>query len=969
MVRKILFSAVLIASFTVLGASAQTGSVTGEVMDSEADEGLPGANVLVVETSQGAVTDEKGSYEIAGVEPGSYTLRTSFTGYEPDEVQITVQSGQETVVNFELQPDIAQLEEVVATGIASETAKSQAEVSVSRINASELSQKNNNLNISDLISGKSPGVNVGSSAGSVGSGLRFKIRSGGGLKGSGQPAIYLDGTRLDNSEVEGTGSGGQGFGALSDLNPSEIENIDILKGPAAAALYGVEGSNGVVLIETKGGTEGETQVQYSSTIGQNEAHTEYSTDNYFTAEAANGELVTGPIFENQVSVSGGNQTLGYYTSVTRRDEEGIVIDDGLERTSFRANIDATPTESLSLSLNTSYTLNNQKRQVLDNGFGPLNNTIFISNEEIWSKTGSREAVYARDDILEKNRFVGSIDLTWSLIGDLQVQATAGIDRSNMENNEIEPVGFSYGGQTEGAKEKFMRENRAHNFDANIRYPYEVVDGLNATTIVGAQLVNEKWSSLFVDKQTFPAEPIMDFGSGEDFLGSSEQQVHQRSAGIFASQEFNYQDTYFATVALRRDYSSAVGEEAPSIFYPKGSAAVRLDQFDATPDIFSFLKVRGAYGESGKLPETLDAVNRLYGANNTGYGAGAVISRIGNNEIEPERVREFEVGFNSELLNRYTVDFTAYWTRARESIVGFDQAPSTGLTASAVPFNVGAVNGSGIETSVGADIIRTDQHLVTSTVNWTYTTNEVQSLGRAQPLFDWNNVIKEGLPRAAFYPIQNNGAVLNDDGTYKEADINANERDFVGTPYANHEGSFELEVTLFEDFDIYALTEWALDTYTHNATNQIAERYGNLPKRIKKAAQLPNVDRFKDLQEEKFPNVEELEPGTDEHREVANEYAMLNPRSGKGYIEQSDWIALSQVSIGYDATDLLRQFRPAEVVESITFRVAANDALFTSKYSDPDPRLHWQGSRTIGRGRDFTSLQQPRTWTFKVNVQF
>jgi TonB-dependent SusC/RagA subfamily outer membrane receptor len=968
MVRKILFSAVLIASFTVLGVSAQTGSVTGEVMDSEADEGLPGANVLVVETSQGVAANENGMYEIAGVEPGSYTLRASFTGYKTDEVQVTVQPGQETVANFELRPDVAELEEVVATGIASETAKSQAEVSVSRIDASELSQKNSNLNVADLISGKSPGVRVGSSAGSVGSGMRFKIRSGGGLKGSGQPAIYLDGTRLDNSEVEGTGAGGQGFGALSDLNPGEIENIDILKGPAAAALYGVEGSNGVVLIETKGGTDGETQVQYSSTIGQNEPHTEYSTEDYFTAEAANGELVSKPLYENQVSISGGNQSLGYYATVTHRNEKGIVLDDEIERTSFRANFDATPTENLSLSVNTSYTLNKQKRQVLDNGFGPLNNTIFISNEEIWSKTGSREAVYARNDVLNKNRFVGSVDLTWNPIGDLQVQANAGIDRSNMENNNVEPVGFSYGGQTEGQKEKFMRENRNYNFDANVRYPYEIVDGLSVNTIVGVQLVNEKWRSLFVEKQTFPAEPIMDFGSGEDFLGSSEEQVHERSAGIFASQEFNYQDTYFATMALRRDYSSAVGSEAPSIFYPKGSAAVRLDQFDATPDLFSFLKVRGAYGESGKLPQTLDAVDRLYGANNTGYGAGAVITRIGNNEIKPERVREFEVGFNSELLNRYTVDFTAYWTRARESIVGFDQAPSTGLTASAIPFNVGAVNGSGIEGSVGADIIRTEQHLVTSTVNWTYTTNEVQSLGRAQPIFDWNNVIKEGLPRAAFFPIQNNGALFNDDGTYAGADIDANKREFVGTPYPNHQGSFELEVTLFEDFDIYALTEWALDTYTHNATNQIAERYGNLPKRIKKAAKLPNVDRFKDLQEEKFPNVEELEPGTAEHRKVANEYAMFNPRSGKGYVEQSDWIALSQVSVGYDATDLIRQFTPPQIFESITFRVAANDAIFASMYSDPDPRLHWQGSRTVGRGRDFTSLQQPRTWTFKVNVQ-
>jgi len=969
MLRKTLLFSILFMSFAVFQATAQTGTITGEVTDTRSGEPLPGANVAVLETQTGVAADSDGNYRIEAVEPGTYTLEASFVGYDPVRKEIEVPSGQEVAVDFELESQVAQMDEVVKIGIASERSMSRSEVSVSRIDAASLGLKNNNSNIADLIGGKSPGVSVESSAGSVGSGIRFRIRSGGGLKGDGQPAIYVDGTRIDQSEVEGTGAGGQGFGALSDLNPSEIEDINILKGPAAAAMYGVEGSSGVVLITTKGGSEDGLDVEFSSTVGQNEPHSSYSTNSYFTAEAANGELISGPLLQNQLSVSGNASGVLYYTSVTNRNENGIVQGDDLDRTSLRLNLDATPGEDFTIGVNTSYIINNQQRQELDNAFGPLNNTLFVSNEEVWSKTGSREAVYARSDVMEKNRFLGSANLVWSPIQDFQLQATAGLDRSNMTNNKVQPVGFSFGGDLDGQIERFSREDRQYNVNGNAKYSYNILSDLEATTTAGFQILDEWHNSLLLEKQTFPAEPIMDFGSGEDFLGSTEIQVNERAAGIFATQEFNYNDTYFTTLALRRDYASAVGTEAPNIFYPKASAAVRLDRFDLLPDAINFLKIRAAYGESGRLPGTLDAADLLYGANNTGYGAGAVVTRIGNPKVQPERVKEFETGFNAELLEKYSFDFTAYWTRARESIVGLQNSPSSGLTASSVPFNIGAIDGFGIENSVGVDVFQTSTSRLTTTLNWSYTTNEVKDLGRAQPIFEWDNVIKEGLPRAAFYSFQNNGALFNEDGTYAGADISTGEREFVGSPYANHHGSFEVQFTFLEDFDVYALSEWTIDKHTHNATNQIAERYGNLPKRIKLAAQLPNVDRFKDLQSEKFPNVEELEPGTDEHKRVANDYALLNPTSSKGYVEDSDYFTLSQVSIGYDATDLLRKFGAPSTLSSITIRVAANNLLFTTEYSDPDPRVHWQGARSIARGRDFTSLQQPRTWTLKLNLSF
>src|SRR5699024_9928385 len=127
-------------------------------------------------------------------------------------------------------------------------------------------------------------------SGSVGSGIRFNMRSGGGLKGTGQPLIFVDGVRIDNSEVEGLGAGGQGFGTLADIDPEMIKSVDILKGAAASALYGTSGSNGVVLITTKSGSsiqDDPLQIDFKSTIGFNEQKTPYSNREFLTADAAN----------------------------------------------------------------------------------------------------------------------------------------------------------------------------------------------------------------------------------------------------------------------------------------------------------------------------------------------------------------------------------------------------------------------------------------------------------------------------------------------------------------------------------------------------------------------------------------------------------------------------------------------------------------------------------------------------------
>ena len=234
----------------------QPTTVRGKVTDGKTGDGLPGANVYIRALGLGVSADATGAYSFTVPEEKAKgeraVLAAKVVGYKEKSERITLKPGVVTV-DFALEEDIFQTEEVVVTGIASKTSRSVAEVAVARIPVADLTSKVNYQGLGQMFTGKVSGVNVTIPSGNVGAGWRFFVRGGGGLNGDEQPVIYIDGVRVDNSEFALTSVGGQTVSNLSNLNPNDIDNVEILKGPAAAAMYGTGGSNGVVLITTKSG--------------------------------------------------------------------------------------------------------------------------------------------------------------------------------------------------------------------------------------------------------------------------------------------------------------------------------------------------------------------------------------------------------------------------------------------------------------------------------------------------------------------------------------------------------------------------------------------------------------------------------------------------------------------------------------------------------------------------------------------
>ncbi len=599
----------LLALFGAGPALAQTGTIAGQIIDTANGATLPTATVVIVgQAGVGAATDLDGNYSF-DVPAGTYTVTASFIGYVPQTTQsVVVRAGQTTTLNFGLQADLTGLEEVVVTGALSERSLSRSEVAVSRINAADLTDIQQYSDVNQLLNGKVAGVSVQPSSGNVGGGIRFNVRGGGGLNGDGQPLIYIDGIRVDNAQYDGLGAGGQGIGALSGLAPDDIATIDVLKGPAAAALYGTDASNGVVIITTKRGQLGgggnsplPFQINYSGTTGVNQQQFDYDPlTGGETFEDANAIFQDGGIMQHTIGVSGGSSAVRYFTQFDYRDEDGILPTNFQNRRNIRANFEAFPLSNLQLSATSSYNYNSVGQPQNDNNIlGYLGNTLLFPTS--YQFTDSAAVNNIRSEYLT-NQFLGSFEARYTPIPNLTLRAQAGLDASDTRGDQTFPSNFVYSGRTNGERQVYTRANDQISFLVNGRYQYRPTADLNAATSVGVQGFDRRLRTFTFGIQDFATNLIEDAGAGAEYQFSGEFFNNLRQIGIIAEQSVDFKDTYFATVGFRNDYASTIGQNAPSVVYPLARAAVRLDRFDAVPSLFSILKLRAAYGASGQLPE-------------------------------------------------------------------------------------------------------------------------------------------------------------------------------------------------------------------------------------------------------------------------------------------------------------------------------------------------------------------------------
>ena len=936
---------------------AQQMTISGSVIDAETAEPLVYANVTVKGEAVGAATDANGEFSFQYNLVDEITLVVAYMGYKTQEV--TLQPGDQTEdLLFELKPDVFQGETVVVTGVASKRSRSRSEVAVARVNAEELSEVQSYKDVSTMLGGKVAGVQVRKASGNVGGGIRFDMRANPGLNGSGQPLIVVDGVIMSSGAVTGWDVGGQDNSMLADLNPDDIANIEVLKGPAATASYGTNGSNGVVLITTKrgkgaGGGVKPFSINYKTVFGYNTQSYKYSADEFASYKDCNAIFQDGPIQQHVLSASGGSGNIRYYVGLDKRNEEGILPTNHFDRTAIRANIDVFPSEKITLQASASYAMSETQRPNNDNNiYGFLGNTMLLPVSYLYTDSA---AVHNLETIMNRNRFIGSLQFNYSPIKNLNFNATIGMDDNDLRDDKLYPYGYYYSfpGDT-GQRLLWTRTSNQINGNYSVSYTYYPLKELEINSSVGGTFVETTIRDFNIQKKDFETGLITNIGAAGTFVGGDEGKTHTRQASILTTHQFSYLDQYFATVVLRNEYASSIGAEAPQIFYPSATFAVRLDKYDFFPKFFDMMKLRAGYGESGQLPGTRDAIPLLWQAERSGIGTGAVLSFIGNTEIEPERIKEIEVGFDTEFMDDYAMEFSYFMQRAENSIIGMNLAPSTGKIASAVPYNVGEAKGWGWEVLLRGRPISTRNFMMDFTVTHSFQDNEVLDIGDAQPMYSGFdvNVYKPGLPKYAYYVYKVHGALFDADGAYAGLDVDGpgDEKTYAGTPIPTHTGSFTMDMRILRNFNIRVLCDWNLGQSMYNMTSLFQALTGNNAKRNELAEKL-----------------DELTPGTEEYTETAHAYAKTSGSYDWNYIEESDYFKLREISLSYDLSNFIPKILGTDMVSNLVLGVSGTNLWTTTKYSGADPEVNFSGSRGLDRSNDFLTLQHPTTYNVWLRI--
>ena len=960
--------AIFIALFATNVYAAERSSVSGFITDETTSDKLMGAtvellapNARVAQRGYGAPSNKEGFFLIPSVKPGKYVLRVTYIGYKTWTKDVTVDEGKEEKVSIRLIPDPILADAVVVTGIASRNTKSVSDVAVSRIDASNINQRNNYQDFSQMLTGKVAGVQVQTTSGNVGGGITFMVRGGGGLNGNGQPLVFVDGTRISIAQI-GTNINGQQATALMDINPDDIANVEILKGPVAAAMYGTSGSNGVVLITTKRGNKGYDffDVNYKVDAGWNEQSVKYSKDKIVSADVANSIFQKGGVLEHNISFTGKKGLFSYYGGYSTRAEDGIVLNNTFNRESVKATFEANPNEEISLRATGNYVWSENFRPINDNNImGWMGNTILGAAP--WGFTDSNAITLLKNQIFSK-RFIGSFEGRYmpNWLPGFYLKGLIGYDGNDYTNYEWYPPGYDYPGIPGiGAKEVFQNGVQRVNIDLSAEYQYNITEELSASTIVGTQLFKTKGRSFDIIMQKFVSPMLQNLGSALDYNAADDSYSEYREAGVFLQQDLRFSDMWFLTLALRNEYASVIGVEAPNIFYPRVSGSVRLDKFGFLPEEINLFKFRAGYGQSGQLPGVLAAQALRWGQNQTSAGTGVVVSSIGNPLIVPERIQEIETGIDIEFINKYGMELTGYYNFANKSIINFPNAPSTGLTATSVPQNVGRIDSWGVEMMLYAAPIQTRDYSLDLNFIFNWSDSKIKDLGGSQPIIGGFNEIGhyEGYTRSAFFDQVVLGAKYDANGKYIGYNLSPEKR-FIGYSIPKYNMSFSTSFRFLKNFTLSVMLESSLGHMVSNQTRSFQIQFGN------------DVE-YNELRKKLFGAKDSpaLSPSDPEYKIAAERYAKLNPQVKSNFIEEANWLRLREVSLRVNLTDYINDiFGEQTLVKSLNFVASGRNLALWSNYGGIDPQVNFSGAAlNVTRGIDFLTLQNPRTFNFAFSI--
>jgi len=761
-------------------ASGQDLEIAGKVVTKAKNEALPGAIIKVKATTRGTTTSVNGEFMLTLPGRTEATLVVSYVGYKTVETQVT---GSRRDLLISLDEDILKLSEVVATGFVSSVKRQNLANSVATVNEDEIAPAPAQT-LDQALAGKFAGINVSQNTGAPGGGISITLRGVSTIEGATQPLYVVDGVIYNNSANQSgidlvskaTGAGsdnpqGQPVNRIADLNPNEIQSIEVFKGASAAALYGSKATNGVVIITTKQGVPGTTRIDFSQRIGLNSLLRKIDTRRFTAAtalahfdsaglaifNAGGGRFIdyedemygeNGFINESDLSIRGGSDKTQFYVSGLLRDEDGIIKNTGYKKYSGRVNVNHKLADDLGINVMGNFTRSESDRGITGNdntnttfgfslGFTPSFYDIRPVNgvypDHIYNPSNP---LHTRD-VLRNNevvhRTLGSLTLDWNIVTKeahrLDFIARAGVDYYSQENEIYSPqeLQFEKNSSLPGAFLRGLTESTNSNLHLNLSHTYITSSDISFKTSGGTQLESQNVNNVLNEARGLVVnQATLDQAST---LTGYHTIIKQRELGFYIQEEVNIQERIYLTAGVRGDASSVNGDPDKFYFFPKFSGSIRLSQYEfwrGLSNTFNEFKLRAAYGETGNLAPPVAKFTSLEPANIGGQSGLLPEERRGDPTIKPERTKELEVGLDAALFDgNASLEFSYFVKNISDLLLIPTLAQSSGFTDAYI--NGGEMRTDGFEVSLGVIPFSGDDFTWSSRVNFYKTQSEITQL--------------------------------------------------------------------------------------------------------------------------------------------------------------------------------------------------------------------------------------------------
>lgn len=749
--------------FTGIGdALAQTRVVTGRVTHAMTGEGIRAAQVTVPGSQLSAFTTDAGEFSI-GVPAGERAhLLIRSLGYKRAELFVPTTQSR---VEVSLEPDILRLEEVVVTGAATSVERRHLAQSIATISPEEIALVPV-ATLEQAVYARVAGADVQANNGAPGGGMQIRLRGASSILGASTPLYVVDGVIVNDGSV-GSGvhvitrsssnpvRGGQQDNSpnrIADLNPNDIQSIEILKGSAASAIYGSKASNGVVLITTKRGRIGRPQFDFVQRFGTAAVSNSLGLRTFATLDDAIATFgpcaapagpardptaecrsddgwQAGRVFDHEdelsggnplshetaISASGGTENTRYYVSGLVKHDGGVVLNTGYNKQSLKVNLDQDVGSRFQFQISTNAIHTESARGFTNNDNRSISYWMTLPTTPNFVDIQQRAdgswpiSPFANSNVLETAalavndedvyRFIGSANAAFDALQtgthELRFNLIGGSDFFVQKNfvfappeAQFEPIDGKPGASVLGTTYSLQ-----YNVGANAVHTFTPSNTISATTSVGWQYeVRDLDNSVSIAEDLVGGISNIDRGTVSELR---QDRTRTEEMGIFAQEELLINDRLLLTVGVRADQTSNNSDTDELNIYPKAAASYRVP---VATGFLNDLKFRVAYGESGNQPVYGTKFSNLTGANIAGIQTVRLSSTVAAPDIRPERQKEIEGGFDATFFNnRASFEFTGYQKRITDLLVRQALPPSTGF--STLNFNGGIMRTRGLESAL------------------------------------------------------------------------------------------------------------------------------------------------------------------------------------------------------------------------------------------------------------------------------